>query len=91
MKLAQMEVCRRYSAKFMPPNDSDKLGISDSALSGEQPLNGSKHPPESGTSGWFIWGGNELSKDAEFFKPLHVYHIQEHCAAVLPFLPPGGS
>lgn len=91
MDRAQMEVCRRYGAVFAPPDGIFKLGISDSGLRGERPLNGLRHPPENGTSGWFIWGGEELSTDPEFFQPLHIRHLQERCAAVLPYLalPPG--
>jgi hypothetical protein len=87
----QLEVCRRYGAELLRPDDLHRLGISDSALRGEQPLNGLRHPPQSGTSGWFIWGGEELSTGPDFFKPLHISHMQERCAAVLPYLalPPG--
>ncbi|WP_425328639.1 immunity protein Imm33 domain-containing protein [Rhizobium changzhiense] len=56
-----------------------------------QPINGLRHPPEAGTSGWFIWGGQEFSTASDFFKPLHIHHLQERCNAVLPYLalPPG--
>ncbi|WP_455710522.1 immunity protein Imm33 domain-containing protein [Rhizobium brockwellii] len=59
--------------------------ISDSALRGDLPLNGLRHPPEAGTNGWFIWGG-EYSTDPEFFKPIHVSHLKETCPAVTPHL-----
>ncbi|GLI97042.1 hypothetical protein Sbs19_08600 [Sphingobium sp. BS19] len=90
MDQVQREICLRYGAKFMPSDETYKLGISDSALRGELPLNGVRHPPESGTTGWFIWSG-ELSDDPDFFKPLHLYHLQQDCPAALPFiaLPPG--
>lgn len=91
MSQTQVEVCRRYGAEVVRPDDSLKVGISDSALRGEQPLNGLRHAPENGTSGWFIWGGEDLSADPDFFKPLHICHVPAHCAAVLPYLalPPG--
>jgi hypothetical protein len=82
-----MDICRRYSANSTPPDNHDNLGISDSALRGELPLNGLRHPPESGTCGWFIWAGEELSTEADFFKPMHVEHISERCPAALPYLP----
>jgi hypothetical protein len=87
----QVEVCLRYSVTFTPSALLSKLGISDSALQGTQPLNGLRHPSESGTSGWFIWGGEELSTDPEFFKPMHVSHLGQQCPAVVPYLglPPG--
>lgn len=83
-------LCQRYEAGFMPPEDADKVGISESALRGELPLNGLRHPPESGTTGWFIWSG-AWSDDPEFFKPMHLSHLAAACPAALPFLalPPG--
>ncbi|HEV7320361.1 MAG TPA: hypothetical protein VGO04_17315 [Ensifer sp.] len=88
---AQRDVCRRYGAGFDAPDMSCKLGISASALQGKQPLNGLRHPPENGTNGWYIWGGEELSADPDFFMPLHGHHLQELCVSVLPYLalPPG--
>ena len=90
MDEAQQIVCKRYGADFMPPEDSYKIGISESALRGEVPLHGLRHPPESGTTGWFIWSG-DLLDDEGFFMPLHLYHLAEDCPAALPFLalPPG--
>lgn len=81
----QRAVCRRYGANFTPPEDTYKVGVSESALRGELPVHGLRHPPESGTTGWFIWAG-DLSDDPHFFKPLHLYHLAEDCPAVLPFL-----
>jgi hypothetical protein len=90
MDEVQREKCQRYGAEFMPSGDTYKLGISESALQGQLPLNGLRHFPESETTGWFIWSG-ELSNDPDFFKPLHVYHLHKLCPAVLPYiaLPPG--
>jgi hypothetical protein len=79
-------VCRRFGAEFVPTDETYKLGMSDSAMRNEQPLNGLRHPPESGTSGCFIWSREQLSIDPEFFKPVHVYHAQELCPAILPYL-----
>ncbi|WP_428632507.1 immunity protein Imm33 domain-containing protein [Sphingopyxis sp.] len=90
MEEAQREICKRLGAEFMPPDDTYKMGISESALQGEMPLNGLRHLPESGTTGWFIWSG-DLSADPSFFKPLHLYHLRLDCPAALPYLalPPG--
>jgi hypothetical protein len=86
----QRNLCKRYGADFTPSDDICKIGISESALGGELPLNGLRHRPESGTTGWFIWSG-KWSSDPDFFKPLHLYHLVEDCPAALPFLalPPG--
>ena len=83
---AQEAVCRRYGATFTPTDETYKLGMSVSAMQCEAPLNGLRHPPESGTSGWFVWGRETLSNHPDFFKSIHVYHAQELCCAVLPYL-----
>jgi hypothetical protein len=87
----QRVVCRRYAAPFTPCEPSMKIGISESAVRGELPLNGLRHRLESGTSGWYIWGGAELSSVLDFFKPMHIQHLSERCPEVLPYLalPPG--
>jgi len=87
----QVDVCRRYGANVDVPDAMLKLGISACARRGEQPLNGLRHRPEHGTSGWFIWSGRELSTEEDFFQPLHIEHLQSQCPAVIPYLalPPG--
>ncbi|WP_423842024.1 immunity protein Imm33 domain-containing protein [Acanthopleuribacter pedis] len=37
-----------------------KVGISLHVKSEIQPLNGLRHQPEKGTSGWYIWAGVEI-------------------------------
>ena len=55
------------------------------------PVNGLRHPPEQGSCGWYIWGGDELSQAADFFSPVHVKHVSDYIATVIPYLdlPPG--
>lgn len=86
----QKAVCAKYGADFTPPDDAYMVGISESALRGELPLFGLRHPPENGTTGWYIWGG-EQSDAVDFFMALHAHHLIEDCPAALPFLalPPG--
>lgn len=88
----QQELCAKYNAAFMPCLDDHKVGISLSAKDRVYPINGLRTQPESGTTGWFIWGGaGEPSQDSDFFKPLHVEHLKEWCPEVIPYLglPPG--
>lgn len=87
----QKEICKKYAAQFTPLNLNLKLGISDDFLSGKLPLNGLRHPPENGTCGWFLWAGEDLSTDKNYFKPLHTVHLIEKCPSILKFLglPPG--
>lgn len=87
----QKEVCRRHGAPFFDSPRGLKVGIARNVLEGLLPINGLRHPPEGDTTGWYIWAGEELSQDPDFFVPLHVEHLAEWCADALPFLglPPG--
>jgi hypothetical protein len=83
---AQLRTCQQFEANFEPCGSQEMIGISQSALDGELPLNGLRHPPEGDSCGWFIWGGAELSKDDDFFKPLHVAHVAELVPEATKFL-----
>lgn len=56
------------------------------------PINGLRHMPERGTSGWFIWAGAEIDQtDPSFFQPMHLAHLGSLYPGVVPYLalPPG--
>jgi hypothetical protein len=82
---AQRNVCLRYAARFDPVDLTSTLGFSKATV-GKLPINGLRHPPEGRTNGWYIWFGEELRTDADFFVPLHAYHLDEACPEVLKFL-----
>ncbi len=87
----QHEVCKRFGVRwFAAPNDM-KVGIAHNVRTGLQPINGLRHPPEGDSTGWYIWAGEVLSQEDDFFVPLHVGHLREWCPAVLRYLglPPG--
>lgn len=86
----QQRVCREQRVAPAPPSDDDKAGIALATLD-QVPLNGLRHQPEAGTSGWYIWGGTTMNEAANFFDPLHHKHMPDYCPAALPFLalPPG--
>jgi hypothetical protein len=86
----QRALCQRVGASFSPPSAFQKVGVALATLH-LRPLHGLRHPPEHGTSGWYVWGGAELSPDPDFFQPLHVHHLAKHCPDVMPYLalPPG--
>jgi hypothetical protein len=50
-----------------------------------------RHRPVGDTNGWYIWAGDELRQDPDFFTPLHIEHVHEWCPQALPYLalPPG--
>ena len=70
----QRQLCEKYRAIYYPADDNLKLGISKQGL---LPINGLRLPPEEGTTGWFIWAGEEFSEDPDFFVPLHTVHLND--------------
>ena len=52
-KSQQLAVCVRLNVEPQLPPRGAKLGIALATI-GLEPLNGLRHPPEEGTSGWFI-------------------------------------
>ena len=87
----QRDLCHRYGADFVPSPPNLKVGIARNVRDGILPINGLRHPAAGDTTGWYIWAGDELSDDPDFFLPLHVEHLVEWCPDALRFLglPPG--
>lgn len=87
----QKEVCQKYNAKHVNSFPEEKLGIASNVREGLLPINGLRVKSENGTCGWYIWAGEEFSTDNDFFKPLHVKHINEWNENIEKFLglPPG--
>lgn len=88
---AQRDVCKRFSAKFCAVPRQLKLGIALNVRDGIFPINGLRHALEGETSGWYIWAGEELSMDPDFFKALHIEHLDEWAPQIKKYLglPPG--
>jgi hypothetical protein len=55
------------------------------------PINGLRHPKQAVIDGWYLWCGDELSEDEDYFKAIHVEHLIERKGIVLKYLalPPG--
>ncbi|NTW39854.1 MAG: hypothetical protein HGA44_08175 [Cellulomonadaceae bacterium] len=89
----QTELARRHGAEPSPPLPGEKLGIAANARAVPRiwPLNGLRHSPAADTCGWYVWAGEELSHDEDFFLPLHADQVAEWCPEVEPYLalPPG--
>ncbi|QYK05233.1 immunity protein Imm33 domain-containing protein [Shewanella zhangzhouensis] len=87
---SKIEIHKRFNAIPFPPKEREKLGIAIETI-GKLPINGLRRNPENGTCGWYIWCGEEMSDDADFFKPLHVGHILEYLPEIEQYLslPPG--
>jgi hypothetical protein len=81
----QAALCERFGVEFHASQPHLKLGLALAAL-GQQPINGLRHPPKGDTTGWYVWGGLELSPAADFFQPVHLDHLEEVLPAVIPYL-----
>ena len=82
----QLAVCSQFGAEYLRTAQTDKLGIAENVRSGLLPINGLRHPPVGNASGWYIWAGDTISKEPEFFKPLHASHVTDWCPQVESFL-----
>ncbi|QBF33052.1 hypothetical protein [Thalassococcus sp. S3] len=91
VRQTQIQVCARFRVDPCEAFSGEKVGISENATAGLMPLNGLRHPPTSGVTGWYLWGGTEFSEANDFFKPVHLAHLENSCELGLKFLllPPG--
>ncbi len=55
-------------------------------LTGLLPINGLRHLPAGDTTGWYIWAGDDMAAEYDFFQPLHVQHFQASCPEVTKYL-----
>ncbi|MGP0096492.1 MAG: hypothetical protein ACLPHI_05620, partial [Terriglobales bacterium] len=63
--------CRMQAAQYMTTSGDAKTGFARSTK-GRVPINGLRHPPKGETR-----CGQELSDVADFFDPLHTFHLYE--------------
>ncbi|MFE9874647.1 hypothetical protein ACFYON_28860 [Micromonospora sp. NPDC005686] len=89
---AQRDVCRRFAVEPSPPGQRTTVGFALSRPRELEPLNALRHPIVGDSNGWFVWRGAAIPQDDDtFFAPLHVEHLEEHTAELVPYLalPPG--
>jgi len=86
----QRAFCFDRHSDCVPTNPDSKLGFAVQTRE-KLPINGLRHPPQGDTNGWYIWCGEELSSDPDFFSPIHTKHLAKYCPEILEYLglPPG--
>lgn len=82
----QKRICEKYGAGFVAAPDNLKLGISLSVKEGLMPIHGLRLLPEGDTTGWYIYAGDEASTADDFYKPLHVSHVDEWSPLIRKYL-----
>jgi hypothetical protein len=87
----QRRLCSRYGAAFFALEPYSNLGASPNIEGNLKPLNGIRHPPQSGTNGWYLWSGLDFPVEDDAFLPLHTSHIIGWNSLALRYLglPPG--
>ncbi len=86
MKNQQLEICEKFNADFMESPLNLKVGIASNIKEGIFPINGLRINPEGDTTGWYIWAGETLSDDEDFFQPTHVEHLDSWNPLIKKFL-----
>lgn len=86
----QQSICEWASVQPQPPRPVSKVGLALSTL-GRKPIHGLRVQPTGTTNGWYIWCGDEMSQNEDFFSPLHVEHLKDYLPMAVEFvdLPPG--
>jgi hypothetical protein len=82
---AQKAVCTQFGADFVVSLPDSKIGFA-ASTAGQMPINGLRHPPTIGTSGWYIWCGESFSQAPDFFEPRHTYHFYDEHHEVVRLL-----
>jgi hypothetical protein len=72
----QAAFCAARQVEFVASPGNLKSGFAIST-EGLVPINGLRHPSTSGTTGWYIWCGEQFSEEPDFFAPIHTTHIYE--------------
>jgi hypothetical protein len=75
----------RMGLQPVPVDPDLKVGIALATLD-VTPINGLRHLPVGDTSGWYLWGGESMGSEPDFFSPMHISHLAEVLPTVLPFL-----
>jgi hypothetical protein len=86
----QNSFCAEKRAEYVPAQREVNSGFALSTK-GLNPINGLRHPPKGGTTGWYIWCGEQYSDAPNFFAPVHTSHIYDDYPKLVKLLglPPG--
>ena len=88
----QLIICNKYGVLPFDTSIYSIIGIAENVRDKNVfPVNGLRHNTDDTTSGWYIWSGIEFSYKTDFFKPLHIKHLEEWRPDILKYLalPPG--
>ena len=81
-----MELCSRFSTDFTPIDWELRIGIADDFFSDALPKNGLRHPAHGNMTGWYLWAGEALSTDEDYFRPYCARQLVDRCPEILRYL-----
>jgi hypothetical protein len=84
-KTVQMVFCAEMKVDFEAAPTDWVSGFA-SQTKGLKPLNGLRHPATPGTTGWYLWCGEESSEAKDFYQPTHTEHLYQDYPMVAKFL-----
>lgn len=88
MKEIQIQTCKLYKIKFEEVYLNTYIAISKNVKDPNvEPLNGLRHPiTKENKVGWYLWAGEELLTDFDFFEKIHLVHLKEFWPEAIKFL-----
>jgi hypothetical protein len=91
VQIQQEQLCVRLGLEFVKVDPWQVIGLARNVASNLKPINGLRNLPTQKSRGWFIWAGQELSSDSDFFQPVHAVHLISTRPSILKYLglPPG--
>lgn len=87
----QNQLCLLKGVPCIATQGWHMVAVSKDLLNGKMPINGLRHPITEKLSGWYIWSGEEMDQDPEFWVVKHASHFAEEMPYLLQYLglPPG--
>ncbi|WP_205700443.1 immunity protein Imm33 domain-containing protein [Cobetia marina] len=80
----QIAMCKKHNAEYKPCMLSGIAGVAIDTV-GLQPIQGVRLESEKGETGWYLWAGDFSDAD-DFFKPVHLEHIDNFFPEVKSYL-----
>ncbi|WP_227061408.1 hypothetical protein [Acinetobacter pittii] len=81
----QKNICKKFNSKFVKSLENEMVAVALDSL-GKIPITGIRNILEEGENiSWFFYCG-EFSEDDDFFKPMHISHLENYLPEVIPYL-----
>jgi hypothetical protein len=82
----QAAACKRAGVEPAFLARKDRIGIGRDFDPTRRPINGLRHPPHGDMCGWYIWSGEELSGEPDYFEVMCYEHLLEEAGDWVEYL-----